>query len=65
MDAKQVQHLVDAAVSAAVANVRAEFNASSVSAASSVSVASLVSTASTVDVVAIKVASFNPDIPEI
>ena len=59
MDAKQVQNLVDTAISAAVANVRAEFNANSASKVNSVS------TASTVDVVAVKVASFNPDFPEI
>ena len=51
---EDVQALVDAAVKAAVANVRAEFN-----------IASITSTANTVDVVAVKVASFNPDSPEV
>ena len=56
---KEVQALVDAAVAAAVANVRAEFNLASITADMKGA------NASTVDVVAVKVASFNPDSPEV
>ena len=56
---KEVQALVDAAVAAAVANVRAEFNVASITADMKGA------NASTVDVVAVKVASYNPDAPEV
>ena len=56
---KEVQALVDAAVAAAVANVRAEFNVASITADMKGA------NANTVDVVAAKVASFNPDSPEV
>ena len=56
-----VQTRVDAAVDAAVANVMAEFNVSSITADKNTSPGN----ASTVDVVEVKVTSFNPDDPEV
>ena len=55
---EQVQALVDAAVQAAVANVRAEFNVSSITADKG-------RTSATIDAVAVKVTSFNTDDPEV